>query len=164
MSEAERVVEINQIKDKIAEWQTAKLKLERDLGEVTNKIRTSGRLPQLEYVRLCNRQNTLKREVADILDTMAKLKSQLRIASSKKDILTIERQSISSLSDSLSDLDFVFGRIRLLRDSHLRFSEDLTRVSSMRTISAQIARELTELIGELQQRRDSILQKKSQNE
>ena len=115
-----------------------KRELDAELASMNARVRSSGRrgLPHDEYKRLCTKQTETKKRILSVERLALKVKAELRKAS-LPDSLGSGLQADPSLVDS----------IKRIRDRYLAFSQDATRVSSMRIMASQFAEELGGALG-----------------
>jgi hypothetical protein len=148
---AERLLSIEQ---ELAVWHAKKaevaakrIKLEAELSGLNASVR--GRWASGEEYRLiCNRQARIKAQLAECLIESQPIRAKL---SELQALATYERVTVGAgLAPSVATNDVswpvVRSRIIALRDRWLDFAEDRTRVSSMRSMAAQFAKELTGVV------------------
>lgn len=103
-----------------------------------------------DYRAICNRQQVLKKKLAEIEIQGGPLKQELRDVSALSTMSYAMRNKempamVKIPEDKLHNVLLRNSVIRL-RDKWIGFAEDQTRVNSMRVMAAQFSRELTEII------------------
>lgn len=124
-----------------------KREIETQLGTIKNRIRAGGRLDRKYYDEQIARQKKISMEKLNIEREISRINGELRDLYSKDQEIKSEakaREQICGISETqvilwLSDLS-------ALRTKYIQFSEDNTRVNSMRLMAAQFAAELDALI------------------
>jgi hypothetical protein len=143
--------QIADLKDRASELSLAKRKLETELQTLSNRVRkSSGLLPGNEYKNICSRQIIVKKNILEIENKIAPIKSELRRwyamedeARVKANLSFTDNRSAPVTGNAGDKEDKFRHRIIELRNEYLNFSEDSTRINSMRLMSSQIANELT---------------------
>ena len=137
------------IQNKRAKLIEIKAPIELELSQLTAKVRGANsyhtRLSPDEYRKTVNRQQILKKKLADVLAQMNPLKARLRELAPLENI-EYKKIKVDSVKQIKNTEDVSRTQIVELRDKWLCFAEDQTRVNSMRIMAAQFARELTEIL------------------
>lgn len=128
----------------------AKQKLEAERTTLNSRVKSSNghrnRLSPEEYRQICNRQSVISRKTMEILNELAPLKTRLRELESLSTQFRAQMGVLTPREQSVGRVDSLRPSVVAIRDKWLGFAEDQTRVSSMRVMASQIARELTDLL------------------
>jgi predicted nucleic acid-binding Zn-ribbon protein len=125
-------------------------KLDAERTTLNGRVKSSNghrtRLSPEEYRQICNRQSVISRKKTEILNELAPLKTKLRDLESLSTQFRAQMGILSPREQSIERVDILRPSVVAIRDKWLGFAEDQTRVSSMRLMASQIARELTDLL------------------
>lgn len=126
---------ISELKSRQSLFTYEKKKCQDALSEINSKIKSNGKhLPPAEYKKLCNKQDSLKREITEAEHEIANLQDQIRKKSHLADEIKLEVATIAK-----KDMP---NKITKLKDYYMNFAADKTRVSSMRAMAAEFAEKL----------------------
>ncbi len=141
--------EKRRIKDAIASLNIDKRAIELEQARITAQLK-SGWMPHLQKQNLFARKMELNKKLLKIQEAAMPLKSELgqwktidAELHSKEQLAYCE--AVSSVQ-AVVKMDGMPGRVVELKEKYLRFAEDGTRISSMRLMAAQFARELEDLL------------------
>lgn len=137
--------EIANLKDQKAIHVDGKKKQEIRLGDATTRIRTAGRLPQLDYNQLCNTQTDARKKIVEHERHISRINSELRRWYAHEDELRA-KCAVSLPLPSPASQDGITSAIVALRNQYISFAEDPTRVNSMRLMAGTFAGELTSIL------------------
>lgn len=142
---------IADLKEKCGVLAIRKRTLEIELTTLNNRIRgTKYRLPKVEYENVVRRQKKIKEQFLEIEKEREPLNQELKRWYAMEDELRV-KANIGLTVDGIRQDTVVMespikNKIIQLRNTHLQFAEDNTRISSMRLMAAQFANELTEIL------------------
>lgn len=125
-----------------------------ELSQLLSKVRGANsyhtRLTPDEYRRICNKQQVLKKKIADAEFQLAPIKKRLVEIGAAMSIeyeKNKNNEQMQERSIKVNNFESIpRDQIVATRDKWLSFAEDQTRVNSMRVMAAQFARELTEIL------------------
>lgn len=132
---------INELEEKRAGLATKNKEIDLEIGKLNQRVK--GRhLPTVEYNSICKKQGDMKTSKTKIELELAAVKSQLRNKHIIRDEIYEHLQSIKPPAIEKAN---IINKLEELKNKYLQFASDNTRISSMRTMAAQIASELIEL-------------------
>ena len=136
---------LQQIRAPLAE---RKASLESTMTGLNGRVR--GRLLlRDEYLSIVKKQDEVKALIKKTDKELVKVNQDIRQWYRIYDQLRIQgRTEVITTSPRASDVD-VIAKIKEIRDKYLAFSEDQTRISSMRIVAANVTSDLTSLISEI---------------
>ena len=142
---------IADLKEKCGALSIRKRTLESELATLNGRIRdTKYRLPRAEYETVIRRQKKIKEQFVAIEKEREPLNQDLKRWYAMEDELRV-KANLGLTVDGVRHDTLVLespmkNKIIQLRNTHLQFAEDSTRISSMRLMAAQFANELTEIL------------------
>jgi len=137
--------EIVRLKERQAEIGKRQAALQNELTTMNGRVR--GRtLPAAEYKHICARQKKVKQEISALQEQAGVLKSEIRRWAALEEEFRHEARR-QGPRDNMPSMDpSVLSELRIMRDHYLNFSEDGTRISSMRLMASEFASKLTKLL------------------
>ena len=135
---------IAELKEKKEVWIMQKRECENRLNNLSVRVRTGGRLPDKEYKRICREQKKTKEKILSIEKELMPINRELRQWYAMEDEIRAN-VSMNMPMPVINDTD-ITGKLRSLRDKYLAFSEDHTRINSMRLMASGFASELTDIL------------------
>ena len=127
-------------------------KVQAELAQIKNRIRGSNshttRLSPDEYRQLCNRQTKLIKKQEELFEEGAPIRTRLREIGAMSTLYYAEQNENAPNPEleNYKQLDGLRSALISTRKKWLEFSEDNTRVNSMRLMAAQFSRELTDIL------------------
>lgn len=141
--------EIAAIKEKSLELSAQKREIELELNKLSSRVRnrTTSRMPPDEYKGICRRQIRCKEILLDIEKKLSVLKLERQKWADIETELYIKSglRGGAAKSPQMEENESIL-KVTAIRNKYLAFSEDPTRVNSMRLMAAQFAKELTEVL------------------
>ena len=138
--------EIDRLLVQLDEMKEQKDKIETELSSINYRFRSAKtRFSESEYRGLIKRQLQLKQMLKDVLAEMSPIRSEIR----KWSALEIEAKAKVVIDAGHSDVTVdttLKQKVIEIRNKYLSFSEDGTRINSMRLMASEIANDLTKLI------------------
>jgi len=121
-----------------------KMDIQQRLTEILARVRTGGRLPNHEYANICSEQVRLKGELAGIESKIARINIELHRGA-------IGNQSNQNRAEIKVERDLnktaqIIQKLNEVREIYQAFSEDNTRISSMRLMASEFVGHLNRVI------------------
>lgn len=129
---------LNQQKDKLI---FDKREIELKHSSIKTEIRTSKRMPDHEYNKLCREQDSLRKDLMLLERAISEIAVEIMKKTTLQDQLKLDLKGQPN-TDIKRDL------IKT-RDHYIGFASDKTRVASLRAMSAEFAEKLEVLIKSL---------------
>jgi hypothetical protein len=115
-----------------------KREIELENSIINSQVRVGGRFKDVEYKKICNQQNKLRKNSFKLERSISDLSIEIMKKSTLKEKLKLEFNSQKKIDVKL--------KLTELRDYYINFASDKTRVSSMRAMSAEFAEKIEVLI------------------
>ncbi len=142
MSAAEDLVtvKINRLRAEKSQYVNAKKDAELEISRLNARVR-GNRLPPREYNEICGKQ-------ARAMDAVREAERKMQALSLKIiELADVDREQRSvAKAERGTPAEVMISGLITLQDKYMRFSEESTRVNSMRLMAGSFAKELTELI------------------
>lgn len=143
--------EIARSKEKSDQLSLQKRSIEQEIAQLTHRVRSAGgRLPDEEYRGILKKQKRCREMMYEIEKQLVQLKAERRHWTNIETQMRLNANLSREPSPIVfnEDADRLRKAVTGIRDIYLSFSEDPTRVNSMRLMAAQFAKELTEVLAE----------------
>ena len=155
----DEILELHRKRDALVPARTL---AQESLATATQKIRTSGYMPDQQYRALCHQQSVAKREIkahelalVPIRDRLRELSIEVtkRKRESGRQGATETKTETLELARAAKDFN---RRLLDLRQHYLDFAKDATRVASTRRMASEFVDALTVILREVSSQDDGV--------